>query len=92
MIISLPQTVFLYFFKFFGFWIFDPQNGKKKKIGSGKLAKNDPRVQNWKFWNKVKIPHKLYKFLAFYEIFLISNPSCLKRAKTVNFRVIFGDF
>ena len=76
-------------FQILNFW---PPKWQKTKIGSGKLAKNDPRVQNWKFWNKVKLPQKLYKFLAFYEIFLISNPSCLKRAKTVNFRVIFGDF
>ena len=32
---------------------------------------------------------KLYKVLAFYEIFLFFSPSCLKKAKTVNFRGIF---
>ena len=26
------QTVFLHFVKFFRFWIFDPQNGKKRKL------------------------------------------------------------
>ena len=30
--------------------------------------------------------------MAFYEIFLIFSPSCLKRAKTVNFRGIFVIF
>ena len=59
---------------------------------SRKSSKIDPRVQNSKIASKVKILQKLYKILAFYEIFVIFNPSCPKRAKTVNFGVIFGDF
>ena len=90
-ILSVWKLIII-FHKIFHFLNFWPPKWQKTKIGSGKLAKNDPKVQNWKFWKKVKLPQKLYKFLAFYKIFLISNPFCLKRMKMKIFRVIFGDF
>ena len=80
---------FCKFFQFLNFW---PPKSQKTKIGPRKSCKNDQRFQNSKISSKVKILLKLYKILAFYEIFVIFNPSCPKRAKTVNFGVIFGDF
>ena len=70
---------------------FGPPKCQKTKIGPRKSAKNDPKIWKSKISRKVKILWKLSKILAFNEIFLIFNPSCPKSAKTVNFRVIFGE-
>ena len=55
MIKCLWKTKKRYFEKFLIFLNFWPQKCQKSKIGSGKSAKNDQNVQNWKFWNKVKL-------------------------------------
>ena len=89
LVFNRRNFTFSNFFQFLNFW---PPKTQKTKIGSKNSSKIDPRVQNSKFSNKGKILQKLYKILAFYEIFVIFNPSCPKRAKSVNFRVIFGDF
>ena len=89
LVFNRKNLTFSKFFQFLNFW---PPKTQKTKIGSRKSSKIDPRVQNSKFSSKGKILQKLYKILAFYEIFVIFNPSCPKRAKTVNFGVIFGDF
>ena len=89
LVFNRRNLTFSKFFQFLNFW---PPKTQKTKIDSRKSSKIDPRVQNLKFWSKGKILQKLYKTLAFYEIFVIFNPSCPKRAKTVNFGVIFGDF
>ena len=89
LLLKTRKIIFCKIFQFLNFW---PSKSQKTKIGPRKSCKNDQRFQNSKISSKVKILLKLYKILAFYEIFVIFNPSCPKRAKTVNFGVIFGDF
>ena len=89
LVFNRRNFTFSKFFQFLNFW---PPKTQKTKIGPRKSSKNDQRFQISKISSKVKILLKLYKILAFYEIFVIFNPSCPKRAKTVNFGVIFGDF
>ena len=89
LLLKTKKIIFCKIFQFLNFW---PSKSQKTKIGPRKTCKNDQRFQNSKISSKVKILLKLYKILAFYEMFVIFNPSCPKRAKTVNFGVIFGDF
>ena len=89
LVFNRRNLTFSNFFQFLNFW---PPKSQKTKIGPRKSCKNDQRFQNSKISSKVKILLKLYKILAFYEMFVIFNPSCPKRAKTVNFEVNFCDY